>query len=87
MCRHVTDTDPAAPASSSLAKKRLVRPETKFLANALPLPPVCQLNADQLLLVFRLDPATEDASARKRQRVWFVVVYDGKFKFAVKRRG
>jgi hypothetical protein len=61
--------------------------DAKFLANALPFPPVCRLKADQLFLVFRLDPATDHASARKHQCVWFVIVYDGKFKFTIKRRG
>ncbi len=62
--------------------------EAKLLEFSLPFPPVCRLKADELFLVFRLDPATEDASARKYQRMWpSTGIEDSQFQLAVEWRG
>ena len=40
----------------------------------------------ELLFGLRIDPSSENAEARKRQRVRFLSINDSEFKIAVKRR-
>ena len=44
-----------------------------------------QLNVE-LLFGLRIDPSSENAEARKRQRMRFLSINDSEFKIAIKRR-